>query len=161
MNILVIYYSVTGNTKALAENIAAGINEIEGVSSILRNVANVQPDDLINADGIIVGSPVYYGSMSWPLKKMFDGVSPFRKKMKDKIGAAFATSAHHTGGKETTMISIIQAMLICGMIIVGDPYESGGHYGIGSMGKPNEKGINEGKLLGKRVAETALKLHGI
>jgi len=64
----------------------------------------------------------------------------------------------YTGGKETTMFSIIQAFMIYGMIIVGDPMAATGHYGVSCVGKPDEKTIEWGRLLGKRVAELALKV---
>jgi NAD(P)H dehydrogenase (quinone) len=79
-----------------------------------------------------------------------------RRKLFNKVGAAFATSAHRTGGKETTIISILQAMLVCGMAVVGDPYETGGHYGAAGS---DEAGLKEGRALGKRVAELADLIH--
>ena len=80
--------------------------------------------------------------------------------MENKVGAAFATSGDPTGGKETTMMSIIQVMLIYGMIIVGDPMSATGHYGVAGVGAP-DKGIGEnGIKLGRRVAELARSLRG-
>ena len=78
--------------------------------------------------------------------------------MGDKIGAAFATSGDSTGGKETTLISIIQAMLIYGMIIVGDPLDASGHYGVACKGAPNQATSEDAKKLGKRVAVLVKKL---
>ncbi|GAH66031.1 unnamed protein product, partial [marine sediment metagenome] len=75
-----------------------------------------------------------------------------------KVGAVFTTSGDVTGGKETTMFSIIQAFMIYGMIIVGDPMAATGHYGVSCVGKPDEKTMERGRLLGKRVAELALKV---
>jgi len=79
-------------------------------------------------------------------------------ELKDKVGAAFATSAHPTGGKETTIMSIIQAMLIHEMIVIGDPISAGGHYGAATTGKPDAGAVGEGKALGRRVAEIVRKL---
>jgi len=56
------------------------------------------------------------------------------------------------------MMSIIQAMLIYGMIIVGDPMNATGHYGVACVGAPDEKSVENGKKLGKRVAELAKKI---
>jgi NAD(P)H dehydrogenase (quinone) len=96
--------------------------------------------------------------MTAALKEIFDKFVGVRKKMEGKIGAAFTTSGDATGGKETTMFSIIQAMLIYGMIIIGDPMEATGHYGVACMGAPDEKAASHGAMLGKRVAELAKKL---
>ena len=81
-----------------------------------------------------------------------------RKKMGDKIGAAFTTSGDQSGGKETTLISIIQALLIYGMIIVGDPLDATGHYGVSCVGAPDEETKINAAKLGKRVAELVVKL---
>lgn len=156
--ILVIYSSVGGHTQMLAEAIADGVKEVKGSACLVKRVSDVVPNDLISADGIIAGSPVYFGSMSAELKDMFDKNVSIRRKMEGKVGAAFATAGHHTGGKETTMLSIIQAMLIYGMIIVGDPISAGGHYGVACVGTPDNETINAAKELGKRVVDVAGKI---
>jgi len=156
--VLVIYSSKSGNTKKLAKAIIDGVKEVPGIECEIKNVGEVSNKDLVEAEAIIVGSPVYFGSMSGELKEMFDKSVAIRGKLEGKIGAAFTTSGHHTGGKETTIFSILQAMLIHGMIIVGDPISAGGHYGVASVGSPDTEGINAGKLLGRRVAEITKKL---
>ncbi|MCD4717594.1 MAG: flavodoxin family protein, partial [Desulfobacterales bacterium] len=70
----------------------------------------------------------------------------------------FATSGDPTGGKETTMMSIIQALLIYGMVIVGDPMSATGHYGVACAGTPDSNTEENAMKLGQRVAETAKKL---
>ncbi|MEW6621469.1 MAG: NAD(P)H-dependent oxidoreductase [bacterium] len=156
--VLVVYSSKSNNTKRLAQAIVDGVNEVGGVEGEIKRVSETSNQDLVSADGIIVGSPVYFGSMSAEVKEMFDKSVAIRRKLEGKIGAAFTTSGHHTGGKETTMFSILQAMLIHGMIIVGDPISAGGHYGVACVGSPDTDGINSGKALGKRVAEITKKL---
>jgi NAD(P)H dehydrogenase (quinone) len=79
--------------------------------------------------------------------------------MENKIGAAFATAGDASGGKETTMMSIIQALLIYGMIIVGDPLSATGHYGTSCVGAPDQKTVENGRQLGRRVAETVKKMN--
>ncbi|MFH1097291.1 MAG: flavodoxin family protein [Candidatus Desantisbacteria bacterium] len=149
--VLVTYFSKGGNTKKLAEAVVKGVMD-EGCEVSLKAVTEVSNNDLIEADGIIVGSPVYFGSMSAEVKRMFDESVSVRRQLKDKIGAAFTTSGHQTGGKETTILSILQAMLIHQMIIVGDPISAGGHYGSACVGKPGDKELQEAEALGKRVA---------
>jgi NAD(P)H dehydrogenase (quinone) len=156
--ILVIYSSKTGNTESLAKAIVTGVEEAKGVECQIKRTVEVSNQDLLAAQGFIIGSPVYFGSMSGELKEMFDKSVVIRGKLEGRVGAAFATSGHHTGGKETTIFSIIQAMLIHGMIIVADPITVGGHYGVATCGRPDNEGLNSAKALGKRVAEITKKL---
>ncbi|HBE43923.1 MAG TPA: flavodoxin [Deltaproteobacteria bacterium] len=152
MQVLVIYHSRSGNTKRLAEAIAMGVQEVEGVASLVRAAHDVTKDDFLSSDGIIAGSPVYFGTMAAELKAVFDKFVGIRKQMGDKVGAAFATSGDLTGGRETTIMSIIQAFLIYGMIVVGDPLDATGHYGVGCVGSPDDTTLANGRKLGKRVA---------
>ena len=158
MQVLVMYYSRSGNTEKLAQEIAKGVEEVNGVECVIKPVSDVTKDDFVNSSGIIAGSPVYFGVMAAELKEVFDKFVGIRKKMGDKIGAAFATGGDQSGGKETTMFSILQTMMIYGMIIVGDPLDATGHYGVSCVGAPNDKTIENARKLGKRVAELAQKV---
>lgn len=158
MQVLVMYYSRTGNTRKLAEEIAKGVEEVDGVECVLKIAADVTADDFLNSDGIIAGSPVYFGTMAAELKEVFDRLIGTRRRMEDKIGAAFATAADPSGGKETTIMSIMQAMLIYGMIVVGDPMDATGHYGVSCVKAPDEQTSANAAKLGKRVALLAKKM---
>jgi len=158
MQVLVMYYSRSGNTKELAQEIAKGVEEVDGVDCVLKPVGEVTKDDFVASDGIIAGSPVYFGAMAAEMKEVFDKFVGIRNKMGDKVGAAFATSADPSGGKETTIFSIIQAMMIYGMIIVGDPLEATGHYGVSCIGSPDEETAENARKMGKRVATLAKKI---
>ncbi|MDH4231156.1 MAG: flavodoxin family protein [Nitrospirota bacterium] len=157
MQVLVLYYSKGGNTKKLAEEVAKGVESAK-VKAILKSTGEVTKEDFIDSDGIIAGSPVYFGVMAWELKKIFDEFVGTRRKMENKVGAAFATGGHHTGGKETTIMSILQCLLIYGMIIAGDPMSASGHYGVACLGSPDESAANDAFKLGARVAELCVKL---
>ncbi len=157
VKILVAYYSKTGNTEKLAYHVAMGAREAGG-DVVLKSIEKVTREDLIAANGIIIGSPVYFGLMAAPVKEFFDKFVALRKKMENKVGAAFATSAHPNGGKETTLLSILQAMLIYSMIVVGDPLIASGHYGVACSGKPDEETLKSAELLGKRVVMLAEKI---
>lgn len=158
MQVMVLYFSKGGNTRKLGEAIARGIEEVEGVSAVLKKTDEVTKEDFLDSDGVIAGSPVYFGVMAAELKKVFDQFVGVRKKMEDKVGAAFATSGDITGGKETTMMSILQTLLIYGMVIVGDPMSATGHYGVACVGAPDKRAEKNGKKLGHRVAELVKKL---
>ena len=155
MQILILYFSKGGNTKKLAEAIVKGVESVDGVEGVLKHTDNVTKEDFVSSDGIVAGSPVYFGVMAAQLKKIFDEFVGVRKKMEGIVGAAFATSADPSGGKETTMMSIIQVMLIYGMVIVGDPMSATGHFGTACVGAPDSGSLENGMKLGQRVAELA------
>ncbi len=157
MNVLVLYFSKGGNTRKLAEKIAEGV-EAGGAAAVIRSTAEVTKEDFLGAAAVVAGSPVYFGVMAAELKAIFDEFVSTRRMMENKVGAAFATGGHHTGGKETTMISILQCMLIYGMIIVGDPMDASGHYGVGCVGTPDDTAAGDGFKLGRRVAELCASL---
>ncbi|WP_022664735.1 flavodoxin family protein [Desulfospira joergensenii] len=158
MKILVLYYSKGGNTKKLAQSVLEGVNSVAGVEGVLKDTRSVTKEDFLEAGGIIAGSPVYFGTMAAQLKQVFDDFISTRRKMEGKVGAVFATSGDPTGGKETTMFSIIQALMIYGMVITGDPMSATGHYGTACAGEPDEKTLENGIKLGQRVGELGLKL---
>ncbi|MEW6102366.1 MAG: NAD(P)H-dependent oxidoreductase [bacterium] len=159
IKILVAYSSYGGNTERLAKAVKEGV-ESSGCSCIIKRVSDVVDGDFKEADGIIAGSPTYFGNMTAELKDMFERFVSLRRAggMEGKIGAAFTTSGHPSGGKETTMLAIIHAFLIYGMIVVGDPISSGGHYGVACSGSPSQKDLDDAKKLGMRVGELAKKL---
>lgn len=160
MQLLVLYYSKGGNTRKLAEAVAEGVNSVDGADAVMKSTGEVAQDDFLAADAVIAGSPVYFGVMAADLKRVFDEFIGTRKRMEGKIGAAFATSGDPTGGKETTMMSILQCLMIYGMIIVGDPMEATGHYGTACSGAPDADALDNAKKLGRRVAGVTRKLRG-
>ncbi len=158
MQVLVLYYSRSGNTRTLAEAVSQGVESVDGVRCLLRSTDEVGIKDFNESNGIIAGSPVYFGLMAAELKKVFDDFIGVRRKMENKVGAAFATGGDASGGKETTIMSIIQVMLIYGMIIAGDPMSATGHYGVACVGAPDEGTRRNGHKLGARVAQLVKKL---
>jgi NAD(P)H dehydrogenase (quinone) len=142
----------------MAESIAEGVQSVPGIQPLLKSTQEVTKDDFVNSAGLVAGSPCYFGVMAWDLKRVFDDFVGVRKKMENKIGAVFATSGDPSGGKETTMMSIFQCLLIYGMIVVGDPMDATGHYGVACVGAPDEKAKENGRKLGRRVAELCKKL---
>lgn len=157
MQVLVLYYSKGGHTRRLAEDVVRGV-ESAGVTAVLRSTQEVTREDFTASAGIVAGSPVYFGVMAADLKRVFDEFVGIRRKMENKVGAAFTTGGHHTGGKETTILSILQCMLIYGMIVVGDPMSASGHYGVACLGDPGDEARLDAEKLGRRVAELCGRL---
>jgi len=155
--ILVAYYSLSGHTKKMAELIVEGIKKENTVEAALKNVEELKVDELLDYQGIIIGSPVYYGSMAAPIKKLFDDSVKFHTKLDGRIGGAFSSSANIGGGNETTILDILNAMLIHGMIIQGDP--RGDHYGPVAIGAPDERSQKQCLRYGQRIAQLVKKLY--
>jgi len=153
--VLVIYYSRTGNTKKMAESVSEGIKN-EGLEAVLKEVKNVDANELLKYDAIIIGSPTYYGSMACEIKQLLDESVQFHGKLDGKVGAAFASSANVGGGNETTILDILNAMLIHGMIIQGDP--QGDHYGAVAIGAPDSRATKQCIRLGCRIARLVKRL---
>jgi len=152
---IVIYYSRSGNTKEMAEIIAGAMNEAD-LPTECKSVDKVKADDLLSYDAIVVGSPTYYGHMAGPIKELFDETVAFHGKLDGKIGAAFSSAANIGGGNETTIMGIIEAMLIAGIVVQGDP--QGDHYGPVSIGKPDDRVRQQCQRRGRRIAELTKKL---
>ena len=152
---IVVYHSRTGNTKEMAEIIAKAMNDSQ-VATDCRSVEAVSPDELPGYDAVVIGSPCYYGQMAAPVKQLIDDLVGRHGQLNGKVGAAFASSANIGGGSETTVMGIIEAMLIAGMVVQGDP--QGAHYGPLSIGRPDEKVKQQCQRRGQRVAELAKRL---
>jgi len=167
-SVLIAYYSQTGHTRAMAEAVARGARSVKTVNVKLLTVTEATTEDLLKADAVIVGSPVYNANVApevasfmnrWP----FDGSS-----MRDKIGAAFVSSGGISAGEELTQLNILHSMMIFGMIVVGgEDWRSAfgasaitGEKPFDQMAKGKdvaEEFEKKGEALGKRVAELAVK----
>ncbi len=159
VQVLVAYASRTGNTEKLARAVALGA-ENAGGRVVCKRAADVTRDDLVAADALVFGSPVYFGTPTAEMKDLIDRSVGARRKLRNKVGAAFVTGGHHTGGKETTLLAILMAFLIHEMVVVGDPIEAGGHYGVAALGTPGEDDERAAGLLGARVVDVAGRLKG-
>jgi NAD(P)H dehydrogenase (quinone) len=154
--ILIVYDSQTGNTEKMAFAIAEGAKRVKGVEVVVRKVDQTRNEDLLDADGIIVGSPTYYGLMSGKIKTLFDKSVEIHGKLAGKVGAAFTSSGGTASGAETTLLSILKAMLVHGMVIQGRHDDK--HYGAAAVETPKEEEIEMCKRLGKRTAELVLRV---
>ncbi|GBL40351.1 uncharacterized protein YhcB [Nitrospirota bacterium] len=163
VKVLVTYHSSSGNTERMAEAVAEGAKSFPGAEVLLKRVGQVTADDLFFADAVVVGSPVYWSNMSGEVKTFFDnwqfkfGVFP-EFKMKNKVGAAFATGGQISSGKEVTMLTILAAMLGNQMIVVS----GGGAFGASATTEGDSPGIDNKELaeataLGLRVAQVAAR----
>jgi len=163
---------------------SARIRTVPAVSAVCEATDSAIPDagapyvehrDLVECAGLALGSPTRFGNMAAPLKYFIDSTSELwhTGALAGKPAAVFTSSASLHGGQETTLLSMMLPLLHHGMFIVGLPYTepdllvttSGGtpygasHHAGASGGLPlSHAERNLGKALGRRLAETALKL---
>ena len=150
MIILVVYDSKTGNTEKMAQAIAKGAQKRgTDVKASIQRAEQTKLQDLLDADGIIMGSPTYFGQMSAKLKTLIDESIQVHTQLTGKVGAAFTSSGGTASGAETTLLSIIQTMLVHGMIIQGNAEEN--HYGVAVQGTPKPKDLKTCEELGATI----------
>lgn len=155
-SVLIIFHTRSGHTEALAKFIAQAI-AAENLDVTCKKVSDTSLEELLEADGIIIGSPTYYGTMAAEIKKFLDDSTKYHGKLDGKVGGAFSSAA--STGQETTVISIIEALLIHGMIVQGD--FRGLHYGVTCLGKPNEEDAHKCKRFGQRFARLVKRVNGL
>jgi len=188
--ILIIYYSKNGAIEKMSEKISRGINSVENTEAVIRTLPDIKDhsdaianknnilyainEDLENCDGLILGSPTYFGNMAAPMKFFLDGTSAewFNNTLSGKPAGVFTSSSSMHGGQETTLITMMIPLLHHGMVISGIPYSEkelhdtrtgGSPYGPThfSGDKDNNLSTHEIKLctsFGSRIANIAKKL---
>jgi NAD(P)H dehydrogenase (quinone) len=155
--ILVLYYSRTGNIAEMANIIARGIASIPGGAARIRTVPAVSPvaeavepaipdtgppyatlDDLRECDGLALGSPTRFGNMAAPLKYFLDSTSALwaSGSLIGKPAAVFTSTATMHGGQESTLLSMMLPLLHHGMLIMGLPYSEPALTSTASGGTP-------------------------
>jgi len=178
VDVLIAYHSDYGNTKKMADAIAAGLMVANPAVLVkLQTAENTSLDDLLAADVIVFGTPVHMGSMAWQMKQLIDRAGKLWMEggLEGKVGGVFASGGGFGGaggGVETTMISLHSHFLEQGLITVGFPkslpgYADGGlqwgPYGRSGNHEGMPGSISEGALAaarsyGAHLAEMAGKL---
>lgn len=154
-SVLVTYYSRSGNTKRMAEIISAGL-AASGAKVDMIPVEEVQIDSLPGYDGFVVGSPNYFGTMAWPIKKFIDESVKYYKKLEGKTAAAFTSEGIIGGGGDAVLLDILKTFLIHGCVVQG--LTGIGHFGPVAIGAPDERIEKEVKILVERFSALLEKL---
>ncbi len=153
--ILIIYHSRSGSTKKMAELVADGAKSA-GAEVVLKPIDKAVPSDMLDADGVVIGSPTYYGHSASAVRAFIDESVKYHGRFAGKVGAAFSSSANIGGGNETAILDILHSFLIHGMVVQGS--ETGDHYGPVSVGAPDARVEKQCRSLGERVACLSEKL---
>jgi NAD(P)H dehydrogenase (quinone) len=146
--IQVVFYSMYGHVHQIAMAVAAGAAEIESTEVKLYQVAELVPDEvleksgakrardrfasvplaapagLVEADGILFGTPTRFGNMCAQMRNFLDQTGPLwlTGALIGKVGGVFTSTASQHGGQETTLTSFHTTLLHLGMVVVGVPY---------------------------------------
>jgi NAD(P)H dehydrogenase (quinone) len=99
--LLIVYFSGEGSTKKMAEEICKGASRSR-VQAKAICVEECKLNDLVKADGIVVGSPTYFSNVAWQVKKLIDeSIELYRKghALRDKVGGCFTSAGTHRDGK--------------------------------------------------------------
>jgi NAD(P)H dehydrogenase (quinone) len=190
--ILVLYYSRGGRTAALARHAARGV-ESAGAVARIRTVPPVAATttasdppvptdgppyaelaDLVETDGLLLGSPTRFGNMAAPLKHFLDSTSELwlAGTLADRPAGVFTASSSAHGGQESTLLSMTLPLLHHGMLIVGVPYTEAALFDTRTGGSPygathlatawntalSKDEIAVAHALGARVARIAMRL---
>ena len=199
----IVFYSMYGHIYKMAEAVAEGAREVQGTEVELLQVAELvpesalersgakkareafahipvaKPDDLAEADAVILGTPTRFGNMCAQMRNFLDQTGGLWAKgaLIGKVGSVFTSSNCQHGGQETTIISSYITLLHHGMVLVGMPYSEmrqcttdeitgGSPYGVttiaGSDGSrmPSENELAMARFQGRHVATIAKKLAG-
>lgn len=157
IDVLVLYYSRHGATAQMANLIARGVEEVDGVQAKIRTVPAISTvcestqdsipsdgamyaslDDLKSCDGLVLGSPTRFGNMAAPLKYFLDGTSNLwlSGALIGKPAAVFTSTSSMHGGQETTLTSMMLPLLHHGMLLAGIPYSESALLETQSGGTP-------------------------
>lgn len=167
--ILILYYSRTGHVKAMAEQIARGVESVTGCEAVFRTVPPVSTvceatqdtipneghlyvshEDLKQCAGLVLGSPTRFGNMAAPLKYFIDSTSDswLSGVLSGKPAAVFTSTGSLHGGQESTLLSMMLPLFHHGMLLMGLPYSEpelmmtkggGTPYGASHLAEPDNK----------------------
>ena len=160
-NILVLYDTATGHTAKMAALVARGARSAPGTDVRLKSVDEATSADILWCDGIAVGSPTYLGTLSWRMKRFWDGMQEeLWGKIDGRIGCAFSSSGGWGGGAELSCLSMLIVLMNYGFLVFGVPDYVGKkmtlHYGAVVAGEPRtQEETASCERLGERLARWA------
>lgn len=173
--VLVVFDSRTGNTEHLAQAVAEGVSKVEGVRTVLRRRDQVSDDEIRSASGILLGTPVHWGSLSAESKSFLERVGNVllgakevgpesKQTLATRTAGAFVTGGSPSSGKELARLTILAAFLNLGFVVVGgEDAEGFGTLGAQATTGPSDPGLSEGELVearrfGERFARVTVQL---
>lgn len=156
MNIAIVYYSMYGHIRTMAQAAQQAASQVEGVSATLYRVPETLPEDVLGkmgaleaskaqaevplatpevlagADAILFGTPTRFGNMTGQMRQFLDSTGGLWAKgaLIGKAAGVFTSSATQHGGQESTILTFIPTLMHHGMVVVGLPYSFAGQMGV-------------------------------
>jgi NAD(P)H dehydrogenase (quinone) len=200
MKVLIVYYSTFGNVYKMANMVAEGVDQVPGAEPVIRTVPELMPqtmidsrpdmktgkelqkdiplvalDDFRQAGAVAFGTPTRFGNVCAQVKNQIDQLTPLwlKGELEGKPAGIFVSTSSLHGGQETTIFTLMAALLHLGFIFTGVPYSvqdlfttqgGGSPYGPGHVaGADNKREIDAQeaeicRALGRRLAEIGIKL---
>ncbi len=164
--VLLLFDSRGGLTEQLAESVAEGVRAVPGADLLYRRLDEARLEELKQCDALILGSPNWSG-MTGKLKEWLDHSGDLWEtgELAGKVGAAFTAGWSRSAGTEATLLQLLHLLFAHGMLVLGLPWSdrmrtSGSYYGATAHGQVTDDDREQARALGRRVAETALRLSG-
>jgi NAD(P)H dehydrogenase (quinone) len=168
VRVLVAYHSETGNTEKLAQAISKGAAAVDGTEVTLRKTAEVKDEDILRADGILVGTPIQWSNLSAEAKRFLDRVGAVLAKNKTlgdgKTAGTFCTGGAVSTGKDLARFSVLSAFLTMRFLVIGgidaDGFGTLGPQATTGSADPgmSEKELEEGRQFGERFARLTQRM---
>ena len=164
IKVLIVYTTQYGSTGKMAQAFAEGVNSVEGAEAVIKTAEDATVEDMVEAQAVVLGSPVHMGSMDWKMKKFIDEqcAGPWMaNQLIGKVGAVFASGSgfgNTGGGSELAMLSMLTNLAELGMILVpfakNAPGYAKGGLQWGAYGRAHNEDISpiEGGLPPERFA---------
>ena len=164
--VLLLFDSRDGLTEQLAAAVAEGVRSVEGAELRYLRLDEAEQNELLETDALILGSPNWSG-MTGKLKEWMDHSGDLWEtgELAGRPGGCFTAGWSRSGGTEATLLQLMHLLLSHGMVFVGLPWSetmrrSGSYYGATAHGEVTDEDRAQARALGRRVAETALRLKG-
>lgn len=158
MKIAIVFHSQTGNTKKIAEFILQGIEKAGDIEVKLMELEEMDYDFIKESKCVVFGTPTYYASMAWQMKKWFDTANC---NLSNKLGCCFATANFMGGGSEVAMTDLIHHMLVKGMLVYSSGSGSGQpfiHLGAAAVKGGDSFHLERASIFGQRIGKKTLEL---
>ncbi len=151
--VLIAYDTLRGHTEQMARAVEEGARRVPGVVVVRKKVQDVTKEDLVSADGIILGCPTYFANIPGRMKTILDTWNwKLKVDFTDKVGGAFATGGGQMGGKEHTVVSLLLFMINNRMIVAGPSTRTkrartnGANWEAGPWTGPSRPGAEPGRI---------------
>ena len=142
-NVLVVYHSMSGNTRSMAEAVAEGVGSVAGTEVELKEAVSATADDLLNCSGIALGSPDYFSDMAGGMKDFFDRTY---YPCKDEVGGKPCVIFGSAGGQPSIVMNSLRKM--AGKFGLKEVAEA-----VGASGGVSKEALEECRALGRSLAE--------